>query len=82
MDDYDFKSTYEKNHFIRKKQSNNSSGYKGVSWDATKNKWRVKIEAFGIAKRARFDKKDDAARKYNEWAIELYGENAVLNEIK
>lgn len=36
-------NNYE-NHKNRTKQSNNTSGFNGVSWHSTRNKWRVRIK--------------------------------------
>jgi hypothetical protein len=60
---------------------NNSSGYKGVTREG--NRWRAQI---GINGKTRYigsyDTKEDAALAYNEKAKELWGEFALLNEIK
>jgi len=72
----------KKNLCNRGKQSNNTSGYKGVTWDKKRCKWQAQIEYknkhyflgyFGI--------KEDAARAYNVKALELHGEFAKLNII-
>ena len=63
-------------------QSNNTSGYKGVSWNKTAKKWRSSI---------RHNNKNihigyytdlhEAAEAYNVKAKELHGEYARLNDI-
>lgn len=64
-------------------KSNNKSGYRGVSWNKSRNKWISQISKnkqrfmFGY-----FDCKHEAARAYNAKALELYGEKALLNEIQ
>jgi hypothetical protein len=64
------------------KQSNNKSGYKGVSWH-TDGKWQVQICISGQRLHlGRYDCKHEAARIYNKAAIEYHGEFACLNEIK
>ncbi len=66
----------------RLKQNNTSSKYKGVSWNKAQQRWRVfltydwKQKRFGC-----FSNEKTAAAKYNESAIEQYGEYALLNEI-
>jgi len=65
----------------RKKMSNNKSGFKGVTWNKKDKKWGAHIRA---NKRyvwlGYFTDKEEAARKYNEAAIYLHGDYAVLNE--
>ena len=53
----------------------NKSGFKGVSWDKNKNKWQVKISFQGKQKHlGRFDTKEEASQKYQEFAIKSHGE--------
>lgn len=62
--------------------SNNTSGYKGVSWDKFRDKWKAYII---FDKRmihlGRFESKTEAAKAYNRAAIKHFGEFAKLNEI-
>jgi AP2 domain len=61
----------------RRNRSDNTSGYKGVSWHQTKNKWgayisvRNKIKHLGY-----FDKAEDAYKARTKAAEELHGEFA------
>jgi len=61
---------------------NNTSGYKGVSWHSDGIGWQAKVYSggkffhLGIFKDAK-----DAARAYNEKALELWGEFAWLNKV-
>lgn len=59
-----------------------TSIYKGVSWSKMMNKWWARIQknkvGIGIGF---FDFEEDAALAYNEMALELHGEFAVLNII-
>lgn len=68
------------NGMNRPKQDNNSSGYKGVGWDKSRNKWRAQIKpnqkSIFIG---RFSKKEDAAKAYDEFAKRYFGEFAYLN---
>lgn len=61
----------------------NTTGYKGVSFDKSRQVWIAHIQfqrkQYNLG---RFTNKDDAARAYNEKAKELHGEAAWLNEIK
>lgn len=54
--------------------------YKGISWDASRNKWQTGINIDG--KRhglGRFYSEEEAARVYDETAIDVYGQYARLN---
>ena len=66
-----------------KTKSNTSSKYKGVYWDKQNKKWRSHIMIAG--KRIHlgsFNSEEEAARNYNEKAIELFGEFASINIIE
>jgi len=67
----------------RGKQSNNTSGYKGVCWHKRANKWVVFIE---VNKKQLYlglhENIIDAARTYNAAAKKHYGEFAKLNNIE
>jgi len=70
----------------RHKQANNTSGYKGVHWEATRGKWiaSIKRRENGKLKNfflGRFDCKVEAAKAYNKRALELHGEFAILNKV-
>lgn len=71
------------NAMNRGKNKNNKSGYKGVSLDRRFNTWSAELMA-GL-KRYRvhgFKTKEEAAKKYNELAMEHHKEFAVFNIIK
>ena len=74
-------ATHSENSFnVRKSNAIKSSQYKGVSWWAAKNRWRVMIMAKGKSKYiGRFRSEEDAARAYNEAAIKMHGEFACVN---
>ncbi len=61
----------------------NTSGYKGVTWDKARKKWKawIMVNYKGI-NLGRFILKKDAAKAYNEAAIKYFGEFARLNEVK
>jgi len=66
-----------RNQNLRK---DNKSGYKGVHWHPVDKKWCAKICVHG--KRTflgNYDQVEDAARAYDQAAIELHGEFARLN---
>ena len=61
---------------------NNTSGYRGVHWNAKKQLWFAKITCFGKNYSiGYFESAQKAAFAYNQKAIELYGSNAKLNKI-
>jgi hypothetical protein len=56
---------------------NNTSGYKGVSWNKGKKKWESAIRVNGTRKNlGRFNTKEEAAAAYQAAALELHGEFA------
>lgn len=74
--------TRSENQMNRKLQKNNTSGYKGISWNKRKERWAVRIylnsEGFFLGY---FNNKIKAATAYNQKAKELFGEFARLNNI-
>lgn len=68
------------NALNRKKNINNLSGFKGVSWFKSSQKWRAQIQYKKIVYHLGvFEKRIDAARAYNAAAIKYHGEFAKLN---
>lgn len=62
------------------KKSHNKSGFKGVTWDATRNKWKATVLHMKKQKfLGRFDLPEDAARAYDRAAVETWGEFARIN---
>jgi len=55
-----------------------SSRYKGVHYEPPRNKWVAQCKG---KKLGRFDNQEDAAKAYNDAAISIFGEFAVLNMI-
>lgn len=67
--------TAAENSFNRRKDSRNKSGYKGVCFEKSRNKWAADIRAFGVRYRlGRFDTAEQARDAYVEAAKKLHGE--------
>ena len=64
----------------RRRQVNNTSGYRGVTWHKKDKKWRANIQVNG--KTIYCGNYSDvllAAKAYDSAAIRYFGENAVVN---
>ncbi|MHC4459950.1 MAG: AP2 domain-containing protein [Planctomycetota bacterium] len=65
----------------RKRKTKTSSKYKGVSWDKERKQWMVRI--MGIDGKnhwlGRYNSELDAAKAYDEAAMEMFGNFAQLN---
>lgn len=73
-------ATHGENMRNRKRHSNNTSGYTGVYWDASKRKWRAEVRLNGKNKHAGyFSDVEEAAKARDLLARELHGEFARLN---
>lgn len=63
-------------------QINNTSGYKGVVWDKSRNKWKAQIKRQGsMIFIGRYNSAIEAAKAYNETAKAYFGEFAYLNNL-
>lgn len=68
--------------YSRKKTTNTSSGYKGVTWHKSRNKWMAYIRVDGNqVYLGLFTNIIDAARAFNTASLERYGDLALLNDI-
>ena len=64
----------------QKLRINNTSGYKGVSFEKRRNKWRSQIKIGRQVKEiGQFKTAIQAAMAYDLWAKNIYGEYAKLN---
>lgn len=71
------KATRSENTCNRRLQSNNKSGYKGVSWCAEKNKWDARVGVKNkIILLGRHEKIEDAIKAVNEARAKYHGEFA------
>lgn len=72
--------TVQQNLQNRPAQQNNTSGFKGVSYDKNRNKWTASICIKRKRKYiGRFNNKIDAAKAYDDAAKLHFGEFAFLN---
>ena len=73
-------STHAQNAMNRGKQQNNTSGYKGVSWNKINKKWvaQIQVNRMNIYLGS-FLSAEDAARARDEASKEHHGEFACLN---
>lgn len=70
------------NQHNRKITIGGTSQYKGVYWYKAKAKWRAQIYFQSkLILLGYFTEEDEAARAYNDRAVELFGEYARLNEL-
>ena len=73
-------TTCSENNRNKQLTSNNTSGYKGVSWHKQHQKWEVKYKIDGKRKFiGYFDSKEEAGRAYDRAVLEVDPEHAVLN---
>lgn len=73
--------TRTENNRNSKISKNNSSGYKGVSWNKGNKKWRAYIAAEKQIHLGFFVKKEEAAKAYNQAARKYHGEFASINTL-
>ncbi len=74
--------TKSQNNANRGLAANNTSGYKGVTWDKNRGKWFAQTKL--LQKKVNlgyFDTKEEAALAYNEFIKENFGSFARLNEV-
>jgi AP2 domain len=75
-------STYSQNQCNRGKQVNNTSGFKGVTWNKRLKKWVAQIGIDGSKKHIGvYGQLIEAAIAWNKTAIELHGEFAYQNKV-
>ena len=76
------RATKAQNCQNQRKHSKNTSGYKGVHWNAHAKKWQALIMANYMREHLGYFKtKEQAALAYNEAALKYHGKFARLNEV-
>lgn len=72
--------THQENIFNRRANLNGSSPYKGVCWQENVGHWKASLRKGAEVRRiGYFESEEDAARAYDEWARQFFGEHAYLN---
>jgi hypothetical protein len=75
-------SDNSKNQANRGLLTNNTSGYKGVTYHKGKRKWMARLAHMGREFfLGYYSTKEDAAKAYNHKAVEIWGEHARLNDL-
>jgi len=75
-------ATSSQNNANKGPASNNTSGYKGITWNRGARRWKAQIGIDGQRRYlGMFDDPAEAARTYNRAALEIFGEFAWLNPI-
>lgn len=75
--------TASQNRCNNEKKKNTTSVYRGVCWDKDRFKWVAQISVkHKTIYLGSFLKEKDAALAYNEKAKQIFGEFALINEIK
>jgi len=73
-------ATPQQNTWNRRKFRSNTSGFRGVAWDSSNQKWKAKININGKPTHlGLFDTPEEAAWMYDHAARIHYGEFASLN---
>lgn len=76
-------ATDSQNGANTKLRSDNTSGYRGVSWSTTRNKWWATLTIKGhLYNLGGYTNIHDAARAYNQAAIRYFGVFASVNIIE
>ena len=74
--------TPKQNGANRGVNKNNTSGYKGVTFDNGHKRWRARLGTGGVEYYlGLYDCKIEAAKAYNVKALEMFGEFAWLNKV-
>ena len=73
-------ATNSQNQCNRKRPSNNTSGFKGVSWNPQREAWQVTIRYKGTNKNlGYYSTREQAADMYNSAALRHHGEFARID---
>jgi len=70
-------ATANQNQYNRVLNANNTSGYKGVTYNKLRNKWQAKVKANNVYKHlGLFEDIEDAAMAVSKYRLKVHGEFA------
>lgn len=62
-------------HFVKELRSSNTSGYRGVSFDKKRNRWRARVESAGRARASYHLTREEAAEAARKMRLEMHTHN-------
>jgi hypothetical protein len=62
-------------HFVTQVRASNTSGFRGVSFDKSRNRWRARVESAGVARASYHLSAADAAEAARRMRLEMHSHN-------